>query len=135
MSQRPAGHTLLEMLVVIAVVATATALVGPHLGMSGRTRLEAVAHELSDRLQAARQEAVLSGRAVRVALDRLPPDVRVVAVRVAGRRSDDHDGLTVDPVSDPRPRQILIEDAGGRRAGVTLPPGFAPPTVDREPHS
>jgi prepilin-type N-terminal cleavage/methylation domain-containing protein len=133
MSRHSAGHTLLEMLVVIAVLATATALVGPHLGMSGRTRLEATAHELSDRLQSARQEAVLAGRAVHVALDRLPPDVRVVAVRVAGRLSDDREGLTVDPVRDARPREILIEDAEGLRAGVTLPPGFAPPTVTREP--
>jgi prepilin-type N-terminal cleavage/methylation domain-containing protein len=54
MSIRTAGHTLLEMLVVVAVLASLTALVAPRLGMLSRTRLEAAAHDLSDRLQAAR---------------------------------------------------------------------------------
>jgi prepilin-type N-terminal cleavage/methylation domain-containing protein len=135
MSQRPAGHTLIEMLVVLSVLATATALVGPRLGLLGRTNLEAAAQALSDRLQAARQEAVLTGRAVRVAFDSLPPDVRVVAVRVAGRPTDHHTGLIVDPVGDPRPRQILIEDDAGRRAGINLAPGFAPPLVSSEPRA
>jgi prepilin-type N-terminal cleavage/methylation domain-containing protein len=135
MSMRAAGHTLLEMLVVVAVLASLTALVGPRLGMLSRTRLEAAAHELSDRLQAARQEAVIAGRAVRVAFDHLPRDVRVVAVRVGGRSSDDLDGLVVDPVADARPREILLEDGDGGRAGIMLPAGFAPPAVTREPHA
>jgi prepilin-type N-terminal cleavage/methylation domain-containing protein len=135
MSIRTAGHTLLEMLVVVAVLASLTALVAPRLGMLSRTRLEAAAHDLSDRLQAARQEAVIAGRAVRVAFDHLPSDVRVVAVRVGGRATDDLGGLVVDPVADARPREILLETGDGGRAGVMLPAGFAPPTVTREPRA
>jgi len=130
---RAAGHTLLEMLVVVAVLGTVVAVVGPRLGLASRTGLEAAARDVANRLQAARQEAVMAGGSVAVPLDRLPPDVRVVAVRVGGRATGDLASVIVDPVGDGRPREVLIEDAAGRRSGVTLPAGFAPPRVTREP--
>lgn len=67
-NRRDAGHTLLELVMVLAIVATAAAMAYPALaGLRRGQELESAAVGLTQKLRLARWRAVVSGRRVRVA--------------------------------------------------------------------
>lgn len=63
------GFTLLELLVVIAVLAFVTALAVPRLGGSTAAEMDAAVRVISSGLRHARSEAVTRGEPVRVVVD------------------------------------------------------------------
>lgn len=70
--RRPAtGFTLLELLVVLGIMATAAALVTPSIGSGlGSWRLQAAAREVGTLAKFARNQSVARGRRLQVVLDR-----------------------------------------------------------------
>lgn len=70
--RRQAGFTLLEMLLVLLLLGVATALVAPRLSL-GRAALDADARTLAMALADAREEAVLTGQPVTLALNLANP--------------------------------------------------------------
>jgi len=129
------GWTLIELVVALAVVALIAGTVTPGVLRLRRAHLEQAAHDLADRLQAARQDAMLTGRPAAVHLRSPDPRVHVLEVSVGGRRRPGLDTLSIDPVADARPRRIVLGDDGGARMSVTLPPGFGAPMVRTEPRA
>ncbi|MFV3128972.1 GspH/FimT family pseudopilin [Niveispirillum sp. KHB5.9] len=71
-NRRQAGFTLLEMLVVLLLLGVATALVAPRLSL-GRAALDADARTLAMVLSDAREQAVLTGEPVTLALNLADP--------------------------------------------------------------
>lgn len=63
------GFTLIEVLVVCAIVATTLALAALKLDVTDSARLNAAAEDLSRRLEAARDEAVIRGQAIAFSSD------------------------------------------------------------------
>ena len=76
------GHTILELLVVLAVVGICLAVVTPlATDVLDWIAADGAAHDVTMALAVARQEAVVEGRAARL---RIGPDTLVVEVREAG---------------------------------------------------
>ncbi len=76
------GHTLLELLVVLAVVGICLAVVTPlATDVLDWIAADGAAHDVTMALAVARQEAVADGRAARV---RISPESLVVEVRDTG---------------------------------------------------
>jgi general secretion pathway protein H len=105
--RRAAGFTLLELIVVVAILAVATALVLPSIGRSSETlRLRSEAGRVAAVIREARLRAVSQRHATRVKLD-------------AGRNT-----VVVTGRDEDRPLRELTVDAGIRlsvdRGGDTL---------------
>jgi general secretion pathway protein H len=105
-ARRAAGFTLLEMLVVIAVMAVILLLVtgyGPP--RSHRLETAAAAQNVANALRAARGQAIASGHAVRFTLPRLPGTVSAVTHAPAG-------GIVFAPDGSASGGQVLLQNAG-----------------------
>src|ERR1700722_14328779 len=73
-----AGFTLIEMIVVIAIMGLTLALIGLKLQpVSPATHARAAAQEISGALRAARSQALMSNRSVDFTLDLSPPSYRL----------------------------------------------------------
>jgi general secretion pathway protein H len=146
----PRGFTLIEIVVVLAILAVATALVLPSVGRGTESlRLRSEAGRVAALLRQARLEAVSQRRATRVILD----PARNTAAMVAG--DPDHPGRPDRQVELPaglRLRAVtggesvrfssrgvahetrwLVEAAGGRRLAIDVEAITGRVTVGREP--
>lgn len=131
---RPAGLTLIELVVVLAIAAVAVALVLPAVGRGTQVvRLRTEAGRVAALLREARQHAVTQRRATRVTLDRTrnalaltagDPDHPVRELALApGIRLDVATGgetLTFSPRGTARETRWQLEGPGGRRLLITV---------------
>lgn len=143
------GFTLIELVVVLAVVAIATAFVLPSVGRSTQTlQLRTEAKRVAALLREARLQAVSQHRAARVELDRtrntvsltvgeaddphrtveLPAGVRVT-VAVGG------DKLTFSSRGLTRETRWMVEGPAGRQLAINVHPVSGRVTIGREPES
>jgi type II secretion system protein H len=126
--RRRGGFTLVEMVVVVAVVGLAAGIVLPRLG-TGTLAVRAAADRLAMRLSEARERAILDGRGVRVDLGALvPASVHIEALDLGGTPVAVR-ALALAPDGDALPARATLVDAAGARAEVVLPAGFAPAHV------
>jgi len=134
LTARPArGFTLVELVVVLAIVLLAVGLVLPRVPDTGALRLDADARRLADALAAARERAILTGRATSVALDDLGDGVRVVAVSLGGEPLPATRPLRLEPTAEARARRIRLADRDGRERVVRLPAGLGAAVVETAP--
>ena len=119
--------TLLELAVTIGVLALVATVVVPRLTTDGDRRLRLAADAAALRLTAARWQAVVEGRSIRVPLDALSPGVRAAAADAPSGGA----AKTIDfaPVPAAVPRIVVLAGDGGVTARITIPGGFAPLTV------
>jgi general secretion pathway protein H len=159
--RRARGFTLLEVVVVTAVIAIAAAIVLPRLGDRGTLAVEEAARRLADVAGAARERAILGGVPMRLVVDldagrfhagragrdaltvlpasgddpepaRLPGAVRMLAVARGGVPvTGGVVAIDLDPAGDALPVRIDLADARGHAASVVLPPAGARATVRR----
>lgn len=110
------AFTLLELALTLAVLGLAATLAMPRLGARGGAELRLAADAAARRLAAARWQAVVEGRAVRVPADRLAPSLRMI---------EPGDGSIVfSPVPAALPRTVVLADAAGATARITIPGGL-----------
>ena len=128
-----AGFTLVELLVVIAVLGFALALiVGYKAPWSSGAALEAAAAELASGLRLARSQAILDNRSVVLALDLdrhswrigagsprpLPAQLSVELLTIGGERASERRGdIRFNPDGSSTGGRISIAD-GGRRIAI-----------------
>jgi len=129
----PRAFTLVELVVVMAIVLLTVGLVLPRVPDTGALRLDAEARRLADDLAAARERAILSGRATSVGLDDLGDGVRVVAVSLGGEPVPTTRPLRLEPTADARTRRIQLADRDGREVVVRLPAGLGAAVVETVP--
>jgi type II secretion system protein H len=123
------GFTLVELVVVLAVVGLAAGIVLPRLPDIGALPVRAAATRLAARLSEARERAILDGRGVRIDLRELvPAGVRVAALDLGGSAVA-VPALVLAPEGDALPARATLVDDAGARAEVVLPAGFAPAHV------
>jgi prepilin-type N-terminal cleavage/methylation domain-containing protein len=143
------GFTLIELIVVLAVVAIATAFVLPSVGRGSQNlQLRTEAKRVAALLREARLQAVSQHRATHVALDRtrstvsltvgeaddpyrtveLPAGLRVT-VAVGG------DKLTFSSRGLTRETRWMVEAPGGRQLAIDVHPISGRVTVGRDPES
>jgi general secretion pathway protein H len=143
MTSRRAGFTLLELLVVLAVIVIAAGLLMPRLDGLGALGVDAAARRLADAAALARDRAILGGRTAHLRLDldaarwtldgetrQLGPRVRLHGVTVAGAPIVRSGTVTLD--FDPAgslPARIDLADDRGHAATVVVPPAPARPRV------
>jgi len=141
-----AGFTLIEIIVVLAILSVATALVLPSVGRGTESvQVRSQAGRIAALLREARLQAVTQRRATRVTLDRarntvtltagdpdhplreleVPPGLRV-SVAIGG------DTLTFSSRGLTRETRWLVEAAGGRRLAIDVDPITGRVTVGRE---
>jgi prepilin-type N-terminal cleavage/methylation domain-containing protein len=120
------AFTLLEMVVTLGIVALAATLVVPRLAGRAAGDLLSAADDVAHRCTEARWRALVENRRIEVALDGLPAGV-AVEVDVASARTF---ALAFDPLPAALPRMVVLRDASGRHARVTVPPGLGPLTID-----
>jgi prepilin-type N-terminal cleavage/methylation domain-containing protein len=127
------AFSLLELLAVLAVLSLAAGLVLPRLPGIGAVELHAAAARLAERLSAARERAILEGRAVQVDLrDGLPSGVRVDALDAGGTPAPSAE-LTLEPDGDALPATATLVDDRGTRVAIVLPAGFMPARIGEMP--
>jgi prepilin-type N-terminal cleavage/methylation domain-containing protein len=127
------AFSLIELLAVLVVVSLAASVVLPRLPRTAAVRLHAAAARTADRLSAARERAILEGRAVHVDLrDGLPSGVRVAALDAGGSMVAPP-ALTLEPDGDALPATATLSDDAGTRIAVVLPAGFAPARIEDVP--
>jgi prepilin-type N-terminal cleavage/methylation domain-containing protein len=127
------AFSLLELLAVLVVISLAAGLVLPRLPSIGAVELHATAARLAERLSAAREQAILEGRAVHVDLHAgLPSGVRVASVDTGGTAVAPA-GLTLEPDGDALPATATLIDDRGTRIAIVLPAGFMPARVMEMP--
>jgi general secretion pathway protein H len=148
-SATPPGFTLIELIVVLAILAVATALVLPSVGRGTESlRLRSEAKRVAALLREARLQAVSQHRATRVTLDptrntvaltvgeserpqrtlELPAGLRVSVV-VGG------ESLTFSSRGLTRETRWMVQAAGGRQLAIDVHPVSGRVTVGREPES
>jgi prepilin-type N-terminal cleavage/methylation domain-containing protein len=146
---RQLGFTLIELVVVLAVVAVATAFVLPTVGRGTQTlQLRSEAKRVAALLREARLQAVSQRRPAHVALDRarntvaltvgesddpdrvveLPAGVRI-SVAVGGEK------LTFSSRGLTRETRWMVEAPGGRHLAIDVHPVSGRVTVGRDPES
>ncbi len=146
---RQRGFTLIEVVVVLAILAVATALVLPAVGRGTEAlRLRSEAGRVAALVREARLQAVSRGRATRVTLDRarntvaftaddpehplrtleLPAGLRLAVVAGGESLTFSSRGLT-------RETRWLVEAAGGRGLLIDVDPVTGRVTVGREARS
>ncbi len=111
-NKRQAGFTLLEMLVVIAVMGLILAMVtgfGPP--RSHRLELQLAAQQVAEAMRSARGEAIAQGRLVPVTLPRLPAWLAVAVQAPQG-------GLVFAPDGSASGGQVVL-DGGGREITIS----------------
>ncbi len=87
-ARRPAGFTLVELLVVLAIVAVLAGLLAPNMsGSLGAVRVREAALTLAQDVRYAQMLAVERGRPVCLAIDRTRPGHQVKSVEEASDRS------------------------------------------------
>jgi prepilin-type N-terminal cleavage/methylation domain-containing protein len=127
------AFSLIELLAVLIVVSLAASVVLPRLPATGAMRVRGAAARTADRLSAAREQAILEGRTVRVDLrDGLPSGVRIAALD-AGGSAVVPPALILEPDGDALPATATLIDDGGTRIAVVLPAGFAPAHIEEMP--
>jgi Tfp pilus assembly protein FimT len=140
------AFTLLEVVVVVAVLALAVGLLGPRFGDVGKLSVDAAASELAATINLTRERAILGARPLRMALDldtgrwtvdgtergALPPRVRLRRV-TAGETSNGAGvvALDFDPAGDPLPARLDLADDRGHAASVVVPPAGGRAVVRR----
>lgn len=127
------AFTLVELVVVMAVVLLTVGLVLPRFADTGTLRLEAEGNRLADDLADARERAILGGRPTTISLDEIGDRVRIVAVDVGGEPAPTTRPLRFEPTADARPRHIRLADEDGREVAVVLPAGLGPARVEVAP--
>jgi general secretion pathway protein H len=142
------GFTLLELVVVLAVVGLAAGILLPRLADLGPFELDAAARRLADALTLARERAVLRAAPAHLTLDlatgswttdepgtavSLPPRVRVRAVVANGERAVDTGIIVIrfDPAGDALPARVDLAHDGGAARNIVLPPAGARAVVGR----
>jgi hypothetical protein len=114
------------MTVTLAIVALAATLVVPRLVGRGRASLPVVVHDVTQRLTAARWQAVVEGRPVSVLLDDLPAGLHVTEETAPdGGAGPDRLPIAFTPLPAALPRTIVLTDAVGSAARITIPAGLA----------
>ena len=124
--RRAAGFTLLELALTIGLLALVATMVGPRLAAPGGRTLRLVADDVARRLTAARWQAVVEGRPIRIPLDALAPGLRTV--QPAAAPGPPAQSIAFDPVPAAVPRVLELTDAGAT-ARITIPSGLAPLAV------
>ena len=111
------GYSLIELVVVLAILAVAAALVGPAVGRTAdHVRARAEVSAVAAFLRAAREQAVTRGHAVEVTLDR---DAHALLLRRTARDGE-------PAVATRRAFSARLAIQGGPAAGVTfLPHGMS----------
>jgi general secretion pathway protein H len=143
------GFTLIEIVVVLAILAVATALVLPSVGRGTESlRIRSEAGRVAALLRQARLEAVSQRRATRVTLD----PTRNTAAMVAGdpdrparlvelpagfrlRAVTGGESVSFSSRGVARETRWLVEAAGGRRLAIDVAAITGRVTVGREPRS
>jgi prepilin-type N-terminal cleavage/methylation domain-containing protein len=120
-----AGFSLVEVVVVLAVVALLASLVVPRGFARGADGLVAAADTLAARLAAARWQAVVAGRPVEVQLADLPPDWQVTEAG-EGAPPVRRNRIAFAPLPAALPRTIALTDASGTSARIVIPAGLGP---------
>jgi general secretion pathway protein H len=131
------GFTLLELVVVLALIGLIATLVAPRLGVLSGVALDTSARRLATRIRFLREEAALRGRWVRLSFD-LREGSYAAAVLVpseTGARFVDDSSPLFRRVS--LPDDLRLDVAGpnlsttldGQPAAIFSPDGFADPTV------
>jgi prepilin-type N-terminal cleavage/methylation domain-containing protein len=119
------GFSLLETTVTLGIVALAATLVVPRLSGRGPTSLPVVAQDVVQRLTAARWQAVIEGRAVDVVLNDLPAGLQATEEMPFERPPAPLPAIAFAPLPAAVPRIILLTDAAGETARITIPAGLA----------
>jgi prepilin-type N-terminal cleavage/methylation domain-containing protein len=146
---RPPGFTLIELIVVLAVVAIAMAFVMPSVGRGTETlRVRSEAKRVAALVREARLQAVSQHRTARVALDRTRNTVtltigdserphRTVELPAGMRVTVDVGGesLTFSSRGLTRETRWIVEAAGGREMAIDVHPISGRVTVGRDPES
>jgi type II secretory pathway pseudopilin PulG len=138
--------TLLEVVVVLAIVALAARIALPRLAAVRASRVEAAGRRLAEAATLLRERAILGGAPAALVVDAargrwtagdvesaaLPAGVRFRAVSAPGAATT-ADGalrLELDPAGDALPARFELVDDDGRVASVVVPPGGGRATVE-----
>ena len=121
----------------LGLVALATSLVLPRLTGRGAGSLETTANDVVRRLTTARWRAVVEHRKVTVSLDDLPAALTIATEdpSTPPPASAGTAVLTFAPLPAALPRTIVLGDAAGAHARITVPPGLAAIAVTYEDRS
>jgi prepilin-type N-terminal cleavage/methylation domain-containing protein len=140
------AFTLLEVVVVLAVLALAVGLVLPRFGDVGTLSVDAAASELAATINLTRERAILGARPLRMALDvdagrwtidgteRGALPARVHLRRITTGETSNGAGvvaLDFDPAGDPLPARFDLADDRGHAASVVVPPAGGRAVVRR----
>jgi prepilin-type N-terminal cleavage/methylation domain-containing protein len=128
---RRAGFTLLEVVMVLAVIGVAAAIAVPRWAAWDHVALDAAAWRLAERLSAARSDAVLAGETRQVDLA-VPAGVEVVRVDVGGLPAEPTGRLALAAEGDAQPARVTLADRAGRTRVVVLPAGVGRARVEPE---
>jgi len=147
---RTSGFTLIEVLVVLVIVTIVIGVVAAKLLPGAGDRAREEGERLVLLLQTARQEAVLNGRIYAFAASehgydflrvdangrlrrvdddellrerRLPPGVRIVALRIEGAGDAEKDGVLLSPTGEVPAFVLVLEDDATRWRVVGRPQG------------
>jgi len=112
------------MTVTLALVALAATLVLPRLADRGAGSLTAAAEALAERLTAARWQAVVEGRPVHVSLDALAPGLQATEEVLGSAVVPEAQAIAFAPLPAALPRAIVLTDAAGATARITIPAGL-----------
>ncbi len=127
------GFSLIELLAVLVVVSLAAGIVLPRLLAIDRMALHAAATRTAERLSAAREQAIVEGRAVEVDVrDGLPDGVDVATLDTGGLGSAPT-ALALEPDGDALAATVTLRDERGARVAVVLPAGFGAAHVEETP--
>ena len=119
----------------LALVALAATLVVPRLTARGAGGLPAAAEACAERLTAARWQAVVEGRPVQVSPDALAPGLQLSEEAPGCAPVPAAQGIAFAPLPAALPRTIVLTDAAGRAARITIPAGLGPLVVAVEERS
>jgi general secretion pathway protein H len=141
-----AAFTLLEVIVMLAVLALAVGLVLPRFGDVGALSVDAAARELAATINLTRERAILGAHPLRMVLDadaghwtidgteRGALPARVHLRRITTGEASHGAGMVAldfDPTGDPLPARIDLVDDRGHAASVVVPPAGGRAVVRR----